>query len=827
MRKLIITVLFLIYLSLTTAQTNSNNLIDINYENLISRADLIYDKPAHRSEEGQPVGNGITGSLVWTVPSAFKLQINRVDVFANDATSVNFPRADSDYGSSCGYVDINLVDAGEDIFVGKDFNQHLSVYNGLATVKGNGVTAKVFVKRDADVFVIEIDDQRENPSAINIDLRMLRFAVQCIYNRSYELAKNHAVEIQTAEHTALSQLHIYEGKIILTQVYSEKEYYNSTAVAIQVTDRKSRARYLNESTAQLSVEPGNGKFTIFISSASSFDKEENIVQSALQELDKAAGKSFDNLLKENTEWWSDFWSKGFVHLTSSDGQANFVEKHYTYFLYIMASTSYSKYPPRFGGLLFNTNGDMRRWGSQYWWANTDVYYNNLIPANRLELLNPVYSMYSGMYESCAIAARQQWGSKGIWIPEIVTFNGLEILPDDIAAELQDLMLVRKPYEERSEKFQWFIETKNRHHARWNFQTDGYWDHGHYVVPTKASVQPERFSSPEVVHDIFGHCTHILGSGARIAELYWQLYEYTLDEEWLRKRAYHMLKGAVEFYSNFPNLKKGEDGKYHLLHVNNNESGWNSSDSRHELMIMHMIFPIAIYASEILDVDEDLRTRWKEVIDNLVPAPEGRRRFGGQGGSRRGGYGAFVYGGPGAIEPLGSEPEAKSMFLNFNRTGGFIDSAGIGGPQIFRNRLRLREGPGAIDAEHIGGLTMGIHSSLLTNAANKVGEEPIIQVFPSWPKDWDAQFQLLAKGGFLVTSCQQNSETEFVEIISQLGEECNLINPWEDSEVILYRNGSKSENMNGSQLKFNTAEGEIIIVLKTGTTPENFKRSILK
>lgn len=827
MKKLLITILFSTALSLSTAQTKLNSILDVNYKNLISRADLIYDKPAHRSEEGQPVGNGVTGSLVWTIPSALKFQINRVDVFANDATSVSFPRADSDYGSSCGYVDINLVDAGEDVFTGKDFSQHLSLYNGLMTVKGKGVTTKIFVSRDADVFIIEVDDQRKNPSAINIDLRMLRYAIQCIYDRSYELAKNHAVEIQTAEHVALSQLHIKDEKIILTQVYSEKDYYNSTAVAIQVVGRKPRARYLNESTLQLSAEPGNGKFTILISSAASFNKEVNIVEAALQELDKAAKKSFDNLLRENTEWWSDFWSKGFVHMESSDGQADFVEKHYTYFLYIMASTSYGKYPPRFGGLLFNTTGDMRRWGSQYWWANTSPYYRNLLPANRPELMKPMFSMYSGMYELCAIAAQQQWGSKGIWIPEIVTFNGLEILPDEIASELQDLVLVRKPYEERSEKFQWFVETKNRHHARWNFQTDGYWDHGHFIVPTKASAQPERFASPESVHGIFGHCTHILGSGARIAELYWQRYEYTLDEKWLRNKAYPMIKGAVEFYSNFPNLQKGEDGKYHLLHVNNNESGWNSSDSRHELIIMHMIFPIAIYASELLGVDENLRVRWKEVLENLVAAPEGSRRFGGQGGSRRGGYGAFVYGGPGAIEPIGSEPELKNMFLNFNRTGGFIDTAGIGGGQIFRNRLRLREGPGAIDAEHIGGLTMGIHSSLLTNAAEKVGEDPIIQVFPSWPKDWDAQFKLLAREGFLISSSRKKGETEFVEINSQLGQQCKLINPWGDSEVTLYRNGRRTENINGSLLKFDTTKAEKIIVVEAGTTPEDFKRSILK
>jgi hypothetical protein len=49
-------------------------------------------------------------------------------------------------------------------------------------------------------------------------------------------------------------------------------------------------------------------------------------------------------------------------------------------------------------------------------------------------------------------------------------------------------------------------------------------------------------------------------------------------------------------------------------------------------------------------------------------------------------------------PLGEDRELESRFLNFNRTSGFIDAPGIGGAQIFRNRLRLREGPGAIDAE---------------------------------------------------------------------------------------------------------------------------------
>jgi hypothetical protein len=803
-----------------TAQIGST--LTVDYKKLVSRADLAYDAPASRSEEGMPIGNGRTGSLVWTSPSAVKFQINRVDVFACDASSVSFPRADSDYGSSCGYVDINLVDAGDDVFAGKNFRQHLSVYDGLMTLQGNGVAAKAFVWHSGDVFAIEVDDQRSNPPAINIDLRMLRYAIQCIYSISYELAKTHTVMIQTAEHTATSQLQIRNGRIILTQEYREHEYYDASAVAIQVLGRKSKARYLNELTVQLSAAPGKGKFTILISSAASFDPNQKIADLALRELDAAAGKGFAQLEKENAAWWADFWSKGFVHMHGSDGQADFVEQNYTYFLYLMGSTSLGNYPPRFGGLLFNTEGDMRRWGSQYWWANTNAYYSNLMPANRMDLMDPMFAMYSGMFESCAIAARQQWGSQGIWIPEIVAFNGLEKLPDDIAAELQDLMLVRKPYEERSAKFQWFIETKNRHHARWNFETDGHWDHGHWVVPTKASFQPERFASADAVDGIFGHCTHILGSGARIANLFWQRYEFTLDRAWLRDRAYPMIKGSAEFYRNFPHLKKEADGEYHIHHVNNGEGSWNSSDSPYEISCMNMIFPLAIRASEILGVDADLRPLWKEIKDNLVQLPERPRRS----GASRGGYGAFVYGGPGAIEPLGSEPELKSMFLNFNRTGGFIDTAGIDGGQIFRNRLRLREGPGAIDAEHIGGLTSGIHSSLLANATKVPGGEPIIQVFASWPKDWDAEFSLLARGGFLVTSSQKKGQIEFAELKSELGQECRLQNPWSESEVTLYRDGKKAESLSGSLLRFPTRKGETIVVVPVGTVPTQFKRSVL-
>jgi alpha-L-fucosidase 2 len=106
-------------------------LVSIDYQKLVSRADLNYDMPASCSEEGIPVGNGRMGSLVWTTPAAMHFQVNRVDVFAEDSTTTSFPKADSDYASGCAYVDIELAQYDPEVFSGPAFHQSLWLQNGL------------------------------------------------------------------------------------------------------------------------------------------------------------------------------------------------------------------------------------------------------------------------------------------------------------------------------------------------------------------------------------------------------------------------------------------------------------------------------------------------------------------------------------------------------------------------------------------------------------------------------------------------------------------------------------------------------------------------
>jgi hypothetical protein len=787
------------------AVSSQKPLIQIDRRTQIARADLDYDTPAARPEEGMPLGNGRMGSLVWTTASAIKLQINRVDVHAMDSTTFSFPRADSDYGYGCAFVDINLVQSGADVFTGANFHQHLSLYDALMSVRGGGVSARLTAWPNHDVMAIEIDDQRADPEPIGVDLRMLRYQSQYVPGKTRELAANHSVIVRTAAHTATSTLGIEHGRITLSQQFREATFYDSSAVAIAVTGRESRARYLNQTDVQLAAAPGRGRFTVLIASAASDDESVNAASKALSATAAAETRGFEALEEDTAQWWSDYWARGAVYLHSVSGQADLVEANYDYFLYLMGASSRGDFPPRFGGMIWQTDGDMSRWGSQYWWANTSAYYDNLMPANRVELLDPMFKLYSGMFDAAARAASQQWGSQGIWIPETTFFNGPEPLPDNVAADLREMVLARKPFSDRSAAFDEFAANKNRHNSRWNYRADGTWAKGNYVFTSKGT-------------GIFGHTSHILGVAGRIGAMGWQRYQFTGDEVWLRQHAYPFIRGAAEFYRTFPNLEKDNAGVYHINHTNSGESAWNSRDAPYEVSCMHMIFPLAIRASEVLGVDVELRAKWRDVKDHLVAAPARARCGTGSEIADGRPYGAFVYDGPGAIDPEGPEKELKQRFLGFTRVGSFIDAAGGGEAAIFRNRLRLREGPGAIDAEHIAGLSTGLHASLVNSHPESLTNDQPVSLFNDWPKDWDAAFTLLARGGFIVSAAQQTGTVSLVEVLSQRGGEFRLVNPWRAGTVTVYRGGRQAEDIAGTTIMVKTATAERIAFVPRGTTP---------
>jgi hypothetical protein len=487
-------------------------------------------------------------------------------------------------------------------------------------------------------------------------------------------------------------------------------------------------------------------------------------------------------------------------------------------------------------------------------------------------MDPVFNMYSGMYEASAVAARQQWGSQGIYIAETSYFNGLEKLPDSIATEMRELYLLRKPWDQRSERFREFAAQKHPHSSRWNWNLSSGFENGRWVTKERG-------------FGAYGAVNHILASTAKICYYYWRRYEFTQDRDWLRNRAYPMLKGAVEFYRNYPNVRKGADGKYHIHHVNSNESVYGARDTDEDISAMRGVTAALLRASGILGIDADMQPVWREFLDNLAPIPTSDDPEAMKPADYKGPR-VFVRGLKPAIKEGGFLPDSNSLpmwlfdFCNVEArdrrlletahatfSAAFrngitaqtpvsvlsklaIAAASLGradavrvlipnqikalaperaaaykGGAVLANRMTLREGPQALDAQRLGRASEALHLALLQSNPPAPGEDPILHVFPAWPKEWNAQFSLGARGGFLVTASIEGGHVEFVALESKAGSDCQFRNPWGEGAMDLYRDGVKAETLQGPLPVIPTRAGERMVIVPSGTVPERFKRSL--
>jgi hypothetical protein len=139
-----------------------------------------------------------------------------------------------------------------------------------------------------------------------------------------------------------------------------------------------------------------------------------------------------------------------------------------------------------------------------------------------------------------------------------------------------------------------------------------------------------------------------------------------------------------------------------------------------------------------------------------------------------------------------------------------------------NRMDMREGPQTTSAQRLGNASDALHTALCYDLPAGPGQSSVIRVFAAWPKDWDASFQLHARGGFKVGSAMRGGEVEFVEVHSLAGSECRLRNPWGDTAVTLHRNGTPSSDFTGLLLTFPTAKGETIVVVPQGREPPKLR-----
>jgi hypothetical protein len=252
----------------------------------------------------------------------------------------------------------------------------------------------------------------------------------------------------------------------------------------------------------------------------------------------------------------------------------------------------------------------------------------------------------------------------------------------------------------------------------------------------------------------------------------------------------------------------------------------------------------MHASEILAVDAELRPLWKEILDNLTSIPASALEPGeyydlcNVGTEDKALFErvltAYRHQLPSVNERttvhvlsrtpvvaanLGLAEDVKILIPAQIRSvkEDNCDYAGCGesGAGILRNRLMLREGPGAIECERLGLASHALQNALLQSVPPAPGKKPVNFIFPAWPKEWDAQFTLAARDAFVISASMEKGRIEFVEIHPQKGGQCRVQNPWPGNAIALYRNGQPSENMSGELLAFSTVTDESVVMMPKG------------
>jgi len=792
---------------------------------------LLYREPVEHGREGHPIGNGRMGTMVWTTPGAVRFQINRSDVFAVNGNHKGLKAGPADYWGGCASV---CVDVGSDVFgKGQEFRQRLSVYEAEEVIEGDGVRIRCFVAAGADVLAFEIDDRRSEPRALRVDLAMWRDPV-----------------VVNGDHTARYEFHDQPGAAVVVQQFTEADYYCGSAVGVRVVGG-SEPTITSDSCHSISVAAASGRRTILIASAASWDAGADLLTETHALLDTASSQTYNGMRVVHASWWAELWSRTFVHFTSEDGVADFMACVRYLQLYYMASSSRGPLPAKWNGSLFLTEGDATYWGSQFWVWTTQISYYPLHAADAVELADPFFNMYVNQLPNALAAGLQRTGSPGAYLMESGQFDGPLVLPEDVAAEYQDVWLGRKTSMELSARA-----------ASYNT-----FDGGLRALDTSRFQDREEF--PAQAAGRYSWVSHIASSGCKIAKHAWWRYRYTGDEAWLRSHAYPLLRETVEFYRGL--ASKGEDGLYHVHGLNQFEGGWGTDDGLIDLTAIRGTTPLAIRAAEILDLDAELRVSWAEFLENLTPYPMGSDpeshsvvapdlwSLGHVGAvdqarnkerpheeclfgvfpfeiwtletrkpeteriiralaalnSLRADLVAGTMWGLGSVghtpimgSRLGRGEELPAMlaayYATFNQGGGPLP-----------NGFSLFEGITDPSIEPLGCISTALNEALVQSVSAEPGEPEVIRVFPAWPEVWDASFCLLVRGGFLITSSMRAGRIEFVEIESRLGESCRMRNPWEEQPCQLQQADCPVIELSGEILHFEMKPGERFLIWPEG------------
>ncbi|MHC4561749.1 MAG: glycosyl hydrolase family 95 catalytic domain-containing protein [Planctomycetota bacterium] len=321
--------------------------------------------------------------------------------------------------------------------------------------------------------------------------------------------------------------------------------------------------------------------------------------------------------------------------------------------------------------------------------------------------------------------------------------------------------------------------------------------------------------------------------------YWFRWLHTQDEEWLAETGYPPIRDAAVFYLDF--LSKGADGLYHGFPSDQGENQFTPDVSKYTdrpQVMRHVRYclQIAIEAAEVLGVDANLVTQWRDVLANF-PVIDDLDAAGFTDEQKR----QYALNPP---EFLGWEDTALTLsdqqhpglahkrenplwswyfghfpirWMVLLRRGLFDAERDFEAARDIVARWRLPNGLLRAMSRDIYGFAGGWSESLGVLAPVQEmllqSWDGAIRLFADWPRNIDASFTTFrAEGAFLVSASLNSGEVDCVTIGSERGRPCCVASPWDSGCRVIDEAGNdvpvtvEPKDEGGDWVRFETQAG---------------------
>lgn len=323
------------------------------------------------------------------------------------------------------------------------------------------------------------------------------------------------------------------------------------------------------------------------------------------------------------------------------------------------------------------------------------------------------------------------------------------------------------------------------------------------------------------------------------------YEYTGDMDFLREHNYPFLREIGDFYEDYLVKETYGDSYRYCITTGAHENSWDLNPSS-DICFVELTFKMLLKYSKLLGVDEDRRALWGDIVSHLprykviMPTqtpnqglPVYAKNEDGWDLPNHAIQMHPVY--PTEVLNMDSHPDSvqiarntlyyyevdKNGFtecMNELGLGAFIMAARVGmDPQLLIDKMKVligRAGKNLLiqDGHHCLEKTAIMESinSMLLQSTNET-----LRLFPCWPARPASFTRLRAKGAFVVSSIYNGREVVSLEVLSEKGNACRMINPWPGHTVEVVADGGRTVSVttDGDVCTFPTTAGVTYTIRK--------------